>query len=585
MVRIRILLVDDEKELLAATKVYLEKVDKNFQVITASSAKSALKLINTEPFDVIVSDYQMPNKNGLEFLEDLRSDNVDIPLIIFTGRGREEVAIQALNLGADYYLQKGGDIKSQFSELINLIKKTIEKRAADIAVRKSEEKFSKAFKYSFNIMFISRLADGSFLDINDKFTQLLNITRDDILLEQLNETSIWAKPDDYSVFKKSVNENVEVTDFETILLTKDSRLIPVLISATSIDIEGELCVLYAAQDISELTQALEALSENEQKYRVLFEESPIALINLNLFDIKVMIDDFKSLSKAEILNTLAKNPKIINEVLPLIKLNEINNKAIDLIGANSKEDAEEVFSYSFVVKNQKLFYTILEFLMNGELFFEGEFTVRDLKDKEYNILVRLTYAPGTEETWSKLLISMIDISKRKRAQEDLHRERKAFSIIAEAAISSNDVNDLCEKILLGLTETLGFEIGSIRLHDSKTNRFVPQTTCGMNEAEIKEIQSLDATDNQHKLVARIKEKQIIFIPDTSKSEMIKDSKIIKLLKAKSYIFCPLLDGNNRILGSIQLGSKTKKEIPDENKLFFEIVADMFVSILERMLQK
>ena len=105
---------------------------------------------------------------------------------------REEVAIKALNLGADYYLQKGGDIKSQFSELINLIKKTIEKRAADIAVRKSEEKFSKAFKYSFNIMFISRVADGSILEINDKFTQLLNITREDILSEQLNETSIWA---------------------------------------------------------------------------------------------------------------------------------------------------------------------------------------------------------------------------------------------------------------------------------------------------------------------------------------------------------------------------------------------------------
>ena len=60
-------------------------------------------------YEVIVSDYQMPGMNGIEFLKRLRSQLGHIPFILFTGRGREEVAIEALNCGADFYLQKGGD--------------------------------------------------------------------------------------------------------------------------------------------------------------------------------------------------------------------------------------------------------------------------------------------------------------------------------------------------------------------------------------------------------------------------------------------------------------------------------------------
>ena len=153
---IRVLLVDDEKELLKATKLYLENAKKNLQIIISNSASAALKLSKNEPFDVIISDFQMPNMDGLEFLKKIREMDKDIAFIIFTGKGREEVVIKALNLGADYYLQKGGDIQSQFSELINLINKSLEKKKADIALRKSEEKFSKAFKYSLNAMAINR---------------------------------------------------------------------------------------------------------------------------------------------------------------------------------------------------------------------------------------------------------------------------------------------------------------------------------------------------------------------------------------------------------------------------------------------
>ena len=59
----------------------------------------------------------MPDMNGIEFLKKVRASGNTIPFVLFTGRGREEVVIEALNEGANFYLQKGGEPKSQFAEL------------------------------------------------------------------------------------------------------------------------------------------------------------------------------------------------------------------------------------------------------------------------------------------------------------------------------------------------------------------------------------------------------------------------------------------------------------------------------------
>ncbi|MCK4896695.1 MAG: response regulator, partial [Candidatus Heimdallarchaeota archaeon] len=93
-------------------------------------------------YDVIVCDYLMPTMDGLDLLKRIKEEDIDIPFIIFTGRSREEVVIQALNLGADLYLRKGGDAKSQFTELINDIRNVVKRKQVEEALRESEERFS-----------------------------------------------------------------------------------------------------------------------------------------------------------------------------------------------------------------------------------------------------------------------------------------------------------------------------------------------------------------------------------------------------------------------------------------------------------
>ena len=134
MVRtISVLYVDDESGFLEIGKDYLE-LTAEFAVTTAPSAKVALDRLKSNGIQAIVSDYQMPGMDGIAFLKKVRVTDKHIPFIMFTGKGREEIAIEAFENGADFYLQKGGALEPQFAELTLKIKAAVEHRRADAQV-------------------------------------------------------------------------------------------------------------------------------------------------------------------------------------------------------------------------------------------------------------------------------------------------------------------------------------------------------------------------------------------------------------------------------------------------------------------
>ena len=127
---IRVLYVDDDESFLKTTKQILE-ITNLFEVDTAVLVTEANQKIAQKEYDTIVSDYQMPEKDGLTFLNELREKGNDVPFILFTGKGREEVAIKALNIGADYYINKSGHPETVYSQLIHYIKQAVEKKNAE----------------------------------------------------------------------------------------------------------------------------------------------------------------------------------------------------------------------------------------------------------------------------------------------------------------------------------------------------------------------------------------------------------------------------------------------------------------------
>ena len=134
---ISILYVDDELQLLEMAKDYLERSGE-FSVCTATSVKGAIEMLGSNRYDAILSDYQLAGPTGIDLLRHIRKTDDRIPFLLFTGRGREEVVIEALNCGADFYLEKGTDVVTQFLQLEHEIREAVRRREAEEAQKRME---------------------------------------------------------------------------------------------------------------------------------------------------------------------------------------------------------------------------------------------------------------------------------------------------------------------------------------------------------------------------------------------------------------------------------------------------------------
>lgn len=136
---IRILHVDNDAVFLAVAKRCLEESG-IFEVETALSAEEALRKLRDAEYDVIIADYKMPGKNGLELLKEIRLNGNDIPFILFTCKGKEEIAIEALNSGVSRYVRKEGRAEATYAELKQNICEAVNVRRAEKLLQEAENR-------------------------------------------------------------------------------------------------------------------------------------------------------------------------------------------------------------------------------------------------------------------------------------------------------------------------------------------------------------------------------------------------------------------------------------------------------------
>ena len=131
-----VLCVDKNPVLLELIKDFLER-EEDIHVHTASSADEALERMKTVAVDAIIADYYLPGADGIQFLHRVRENYPAIFFIIFTGTSSEEIAIEALNNGADHYIRKEPDPKLRFLELTKILGRKIRAKDAIIIARRN----------------------------------------------------------------------------------------------------------------------------------------------------------------------------------------------------------------------------------------------------------------------------------------------------------------------------------------------------------------------------------------------------------------------------------------------------------------
>ncbi|OLS26654.1 MAG: Sporulation kinase A [Candidatus Heimdallarchaeota archaeon LC_3] len=284
---IKILIIDDDADFLTVTSTLLKKKNKKYKIETISSSVEALEKLKIGNYDLIICDYDIPVYNGLEILEKIRERENFIPFIVLTGKSREQVVIEALNKGADYYLQKGFDSASLITELHNIIKKELEKvsdrrksERIELELRKSEEKFRMIADNTYNWeTWIGR--DKKFIYTSPACLKITGYCSEEFYKNPDLFLDIIA-PEDLNLVKNHLKQEFESKEELTIdfrIMRKDEKIYWLAHSCKPvINEKGKLLGRRASnRDITDQIKIQNEMRHSEKRYRQLIEFLPLGV--------------------------------------------------------------------------------------------------------------------------------------------------------------------------------------------------------------------------------------------------------------------------------------------------------------------
>ncbi|MDG6256927.1 MAG: PAS domain S-box protein [Methanomicrobiaceae archaeon] len=262
----RTLLIDDEPVFLAVSKIFLEKGGE-FSCDTCESARAALDLIRNGTFDAVVSDYDMPQMDGIALLKAVRADDPDLPFIVLTGRGREEVVIEALNNGADFYLQKSAEPRALYAELASKIRHAVDRQRAREALKRTQFSIDHLPAEFYWID-----SAGYLIDVNEYACQKLGYTRNELFALRVPDVD-----PDFAVegFEEAWQEVWrEVKEHQTVRMEshhrkRDGTVYPVELSLSSCQMGEKEFMCAFATDITERKRAETAVNAEKERMGVI----------------------------------------------------------------------------------------------------------------------------------------------------------------------------------------------------------------------------------------------------------------------------------------------------------------------------
>ena len=280
---IAVLHVDDDEAFAELVATFLERETDRFRVETATSVADGLARLTAGEFHCVVSDYDMPERDGLDFLDAVRETAPELPFILYTGKGSEEVASDAISAGVTDYLQKDRGT-GQYTVLANRIENAVEQYRARAALEASEERLS-FFVEQSPLGVLKYNEDFEIVELNETGEEILGYSEEEL---RGHSWEILVTDDSYDnvdvVTRElsqasggfhSIDENVR-KDGTEIVCEWHNRVVT--------DDDGDVVAIFSLfQDVTERIERQERLGETTARLTALFEESP-DMINVHDVD-------------------------------------------------------------------------------------------------------------------------------------------------------------------------------------------------------------------------------------------------------------------------------------------------------------
>jgi PAS domain S-box-containing protein len=296
-------------------------------------------MLKDQSFDLILSAFDMPGMNGIGFLTEVRTRYHDIPFILFTGRGRDEIVVEAIAHGADFYLQKGGNAKAQFAELAHKIRQGIRRQRAENALAASRDYLDKIFMSVKAGILVIDATTHTIIDINPAAADLIGLPKDKIAGKVCHRYICPAEEGKCPI----TDLGQEVDNSEKVLITAAGKKIPIIKYVTRVEIFGKACLL---ETFIDNTQRKRAEEERMAAYERLIqnqEELHAAYAQIAANE-QVLADDYKRLVQSE--HLLRENEEQFrslfesaNDAIVLVTdgaITRCNRKAVEIFGCTDK---------------------------------------------------------------------------------------------------------------------------------------------------------------------------------------------------------------------------------------------------------
>lgn len=338
-----------------------------------------------------------------------------------------------------------GDAKRLLLCLVDIsVRKEIEVR-----LKLSEEKY-RLLAENMHDGIVYSSADQTINYISQSYIKQLGYTHETEFASSLNDLYSIIHPDDRDEFFRKINSAIEnkspqLTYSLKIKHAKGHYIWCEDSAKFNYDEYGNYVSIYiVSRDITKRKQIEEALKISESRLQNMFEYAPISIWEEDLSLVKRYFDELKSDGIQDFRAYFTNNKEAIQKALDLINVVAVNQTTLKLFDVEEKDDMLKNLYLKVDDVNIKVLEEEFIALAEGKIRFEGETQIITIKGAKKDLLLTLTVMPGYEDSLSKVLISFIDITDRKKAEEDLQKSEMFLRTFIENSpfeIWARDVND------------------------------------------------------------------------------------------------------------------------------------------------
>jgi len=397
-VPLRVLLVEDSETDADLIVRQLKKADYSVHSERVENAKDMKTALEKEKWDIVISDYMLPQFNAASALTLLKKAKIDIPFVIVSGSTDEELAVELMKTGAHDYL-----VKNKLVRLAQVVKRGLaeahmrrEHRPSEEELRESEERYRCLAEVSPDTVAIH--ADGKIVYINSAGVKLLHaVDRSELIGKPVFDV---VHPDFRELVHQRVHGAIEQGTVQPMteekFLCLDGSVIDVEVVSVPTTFKGKKAVQVVARNITDRKLVIEVLKHSEEMFRGVISAVPVGL-----------------------------------GIVSNREVQWVNDSLLHLVGRQKEE---------VIKKNARIFYSSDEIYnlvgrqFYGELSVKGRANIEvDWQHKDGSILnIYLTGGAVDQHDISRgIVFAALDVTERKRAEVELKESEERYRRLVE----------------------------------------------------------------------------------------------------------------------------------------------------------